>query len=210
MIACREFFQRNPLWHTGAKNHSATDWCEPNYSPEFRELLHTMSSLTHRTSHKTRHTSYAQVFSCRTAVSFLMLGPVLVSVGIASDCPFSRIGRFPPSINRSVSDQSVSPSVINLVAKGLKFIPTPQKQLTIRSLLRDFKGFQNRMRWSYIFSHSESKPIHPFYMKTNRDADPVTQSLSLFSTMSTRTLHIFAFVALETIFVRKNEMHLRL
>ena len=77
---------------------------------------------------------------------------------------------------RNLSDQSVSPSVINLVAKGLKFIPTPQKQLTIRSLLRDFKGFQNRMRWSYIFSHSESKPIHPFYMKTNRDADPVTST----------------------------------
>ena len=75
---------------------------------------------------------------------------------------------------RNLSDQSVSTSITNLVAiKGLKFIPTLHKPLNTCSLLRDFKGFRNRLRWSYIFSHREPKAMHPFYMKTNRNADPV-------------------------------------
>ena len=78
---------------------------------------------------------------------------------------------------RNLSDQGVSHAATNLIAKGLKFIPTPLNRLSIHTLLRDFKGFQNRMRWSYIFSRCEPKPIHPFYVKSNKDAPPVASKI---------------------------------
>ena len=51
---------------------------------------------------------------------------------------------------------------INLLSKGLKFIPTPTvKENTVRQqLLLDFKQFVRRMRLRYIF-HYEDKEQHP-------------------------------------------------
>ena len=64
---------------------------------------------------------------------------------------------------------------INLLAKGLKFIPTPiVKETQIRrQLLKDFDQFARRMRLQFIFHGKNSEP-HPFHVKSewNPSAQP--------------------------------------
>ena len=68
---------------------------------------------------------------------------------------------------------------INLLAKGLKFIPTPkQKEIQIRRhLLKDFDQFTRRMRLQYIY-HGENNEPHPFHVKSGW-IPPVQQSVAL-------------------------------
>jgi len=56
----------------------------------------------------------------------------------------------------------------NLLAKGLKFIPTPrEKETQVRHhLLKDFDHFARRMPQQYIFYGEDNKP-HPFHVKSN-------------------------------------------
>jgi len=66
-----------------------------------------------------------------------------------------------------------------LLAKGLKFIPTPkenEKQIR-HHLLKDFDHFNRRMRLQYIF-HGEDNEPHPFHVKSNW-IPPVQQSVAL-------------------------------
>ena len=67
----------------------------------------------------------------------------------------------------------------NLLAKGLKFIPTPiiEEKRVKQQLLLDFKQFARRMRLQYIFHGRDSKP-HPFYVKSNWEP-PVQRSVVL-------------------------------
>ena len=65
---------------------------------------------------------------------------------------------------------------INLLGKGLKFIPTPptnQRQI----LLQDFNQFARRMRLQYIFQGDDKDP-HPFHVKTTW-VPPIQQSVAL-------------------------------
>ena len=68
---------------------------------------------------------------------------------------------------------------INLLSKGLKFIPTPTvKENTVRQqLLLDFKQFARRMRLRYIF-HKKDKEQHPFHVKSDWEP-PVQPSVAL-------------------------------
>ena len=67
----------------------------------------------------------------------------------------------------------------NLLAKGLKFIPTPkEEQIYIRrQLLKDFDLFARRMRLQYIF-HGEDNEPHPFHVKSNW-IPPIQPSVTL-------------------------------
>ena len=53
-----------------------------------------------------------------------------------------------------------------LLAKGLKFIPTPPIPTSYKSLLNDFQVFTRSIRLQYIFADSTGKP-HPFHVKSN-------------------------------------------
>ena len=55
-----------------------------------------------------------------------------------------------------------------MLAKGLKFIPTPvtKDNLIRQPLLRDFEQFARRMRLQYMYYATE-KEQHPFYVKSN-------------------------------------------
>ena len=68
---------------------------------------------------------------------------------------------------------------INLLAKGLKFIPTPvtnEKQMQLQ-LLRDFENFARRMRLRYMF-HGKDKEPHPFHVKSTWKP-PIQRSVAL-------------------------------
>ena len=63
--------------------------------------------------------------------------------------------------------KNITTEQINLLGRGLKFIPTPVKKETQiwRQLSRDFDQFARRMRLQYIFQGEDNKP-HPFHVKS--------------------------------------------
>ena len=67
---------------------------------------------------------------------------------------------------------------INLLSRGLKFVPTPTTNETALriQLLKDFKDFARRMRLQFIY-HGEDNNIHPFYVKSNWEP-PVQRSVA--------------------------------
>jgi len=62
----------------------------------------------------------------------------------------------------------MSTDQINLLAKGLKFIPTPftEEARIKRQLLKDFQQFARRMRLKYIF-HDKDNKQNPFHVKSD-------------------------------------------
>ena len=80
---------------------------------------------------------------------------------------------------RNLSTHQLSDDQVNVLSRGLKFIPTPVTNKTIirRQLLRDFEHFARRMRLQYIF-HGQNKEPHPFHVKSNW-MPPVQQSIAL-------------------------------
>ena len=80
---------------------------------------------------------------------------------------------------KNLSHYEMSTEQINLLSKGLKFIPTPTMGETRikRQLLQDFKEFERRMRLKYIF-HGQDKEPHPFYVKSHWEP-PVQPSVAL-------------------------------
>ena len=80
---------------------------------------------------------------------------------------------------KNLSDKELTNDQINLLAKGLKFIPTPvTKEIQVRQqLLRDFDQFARNMRLKYIF-HGQNKEPHPFHVKSTWKP-PIQQSVAL-------------------------------
>ena len=80
---------------------------------------------------------------------------------------------------KNLSNKEHTNDRINLLAKGLKFIPTPvTKQTQIRQqLLRDFDQFARRMRLMYIV-RGENKEPHPYHVKSTWKP-PIQQSVAL-------------------------------
>ena len=80
---------------------------------------------------------------------------------------------------KNLSDIALTNDQTNLLAKGLKFIPTPKENETqIRShFLKDFENFAKRMRLQYIFFGEDNEP-HPFHVKSNW-IPPVQKSVAL-------------------------------
>ena len=80
---------------------------------------------------------------------------------------------------KNLSNQKLTNDQINLLAKGLKFVPCPiTKETQIRKqLLRDYDNFARRMRLRYIF-HGQDKEPHPFHVKSTWKP-PVQPSVAL-------------------------------
>ena len=68
---------------------------------------------------------------------------------------------------KNLANVELTTDQINLLAKGMKFIPTPkEKEIQIRrQLLKDFDQFSRRMHLQYIFNGETNEP-HPFHVKS--------------------------------------------
>ena len=80
---------------------------------------------------------------------------------------------------KNLSNQELTNDQINLLAKGLKFVPCPiTKETQIRKqLLRDYDNFARRMRLRDIF-HGQDKEPHLFHVKSTWKP-PVQPSVAL-------------------------------
>ena len=80
---------------------------------------------------------------------------------------------------KNLSNNNMTTEQINLLGRGLKFIPTPlTKQTQIRrQLLQDFDQFTRRMRLQYIFQGEDNEP-HPFHIKSTW-VPPIQPSVAL-------------------------------
>ena len=81
---------------------------------------------------------------------------------------------------KNLSDSELTRDQINLLARGLKFIPTPAvtSESHIRlQLLNDFEAFARRMRLQYMF-HGQNKEPHPFHVNSNWEP-PIQPSVAL-------------------------------
>ena len=69
---------------------------------------------------------------------------------------------------KNLSDTQLIPEQINLLPRGLKFIPTPvMKESQIRrQLFSDFNQFARRMRLQYIY-HDQNTEQHPYQVKSS-------------------------------------------
>ena len=72
---------------------------------------------------------------------------------------------------KNLSHKKLTDHETALLAKGLKFIPTPPVSASHKSLLRDFQVFTRYMRLQYIFADSAGKP-HPFHVKSKWQPPP--------------------------------------
>ena len=80
---------------------------------------------------------------------------------------------------KNLSDTQLTAEQINLLSRGLKFIPTPvMKENQIRrQLLSDFNQFARRMRLQYIY-HDQNTEQHPFHVKSSW-IPPIQRSVAL-------------------------------
>ena len=92
---------------------------------------------------------------------------------------------------RTSGKRTLTDAQINLISRGLKFIPvskTINKSKIRRELQLDFEDFAKRMRLKYIF-HGKKKEIHPFYVKSNWNP-PVQPSVALESYLEEVKSHL--------------------
>ena len=80
---------------------------------------------------------------------------------------------------KNLSNEELTNNQINVLTKGLKFIPTPvTKQTQIRQqLLSDFDQFARRLRLVYIFRRENNNP-DPYHVKSAWKP-PIQRSLAL-------------------------------
>ena len=69
---------------------------------------------------------------------------------------------------KNLSNEQLTNEQINLLSRGLKFIPTPatRENLIRRHLLNDFEQFTRRMRLQYILHGKDYKPL-PFHVRSD-------------------------------------------
>ena len=80
---------------------------------------------------------------------------------------------------KNLSDYKMTRDQINVLSRGLKFIPTPVTNTghVKAELLKDFNAFARRMRLQYIF-HGKDKEQHPFHVKSDWEP-PVQPSVTV-------------------------------
>ncbi|KAK3085251.1 hypothetical protein FSP39_000707 [Pinctada imbricata] len=62
----------------------------------------------------------------------------------------------------NLSNYNLNDSEITILAKGLKFIPSPRVYNTRRNIMKDFLEFARKLRCKYHFHKKEEKKMHPF------------------------------------------------
>ena len=72
------------------------------------------------------------------------------------------------TFTRNLSNCNLTTDEINLLSKGLLFIPSPHTTTDSvkKQILRDFNQFARRMRLGYVY-HGRGKMKHRFYVKSN-------------------------------------------
>ena len=72
------------------------------------------------------------------------------------------------TFTRNLSNCNLTTDEINLLSKGLLFIPSPHTitDSVKKQILRDFNQFARRMRLRYVY-HGRGKMKHRFYVKSN-------------------------------------------
>ena len=80
---------------------------------------------------------------------------------------------------KNLSDTQLTAEQINLLSRGLKFIPTPvtKENQIRRQLLSDFNQFARRMRLQYIY-HDQNTEQPPFHVKSSW-IPPIQRSVAL-------------------------------
>ena len=80
---------------------------------------------------------------------------------------------------KNLSKEQLTNEQINLLSRGLKFIPTPatRENFIRRQLLNDFEQFARRMRLQYIFHGKDNNP-HPLHVRSDW-IPPVQPSVAL-------------------------------
>jgi len=80
---------------------------------------------------------------------------------------------------KNLSNCNLTTDQINLLTKGLRFIPSPHTNTDSvkKQILRDLNQFARQMRLRYIY-HGRGKMKHPFYVKSNCEP-PVQRSVTL-------------------------------
>lgn len=67
---------------------------------------------------------------------------------------------------KNLSSYKLNDNEILLLAKGVKFIPTPKIERSVKKLMNDFSEYERRMRCSFLFEDGNETSIHPFYQKS--------------------------------------------
>ena len=78
---------------------------------------------------------------------------------------------------KNLSDFELTRDQINLLSRGLKFIPVTNESHIRQQLLNDFKAFARQMRLQYMF-HGQNKEPHPFHVKSNWEL-PIQHAVAL-------------------------------
>ena len=79
----------------------------------------------------------------------------------------TRIRRTKEKFLRNSSSRTLTNSEVDLLSRGLKFVPTPPVPRDTSQLMSDFNQFARRMRLKVLFAHKKKTKIHPFYVKSN-------------------------------------------
>ena len=87
---------------------------------------------------------------------------------------------------KNLSNYALTTDQINLLSRGLKFIPTPSiaENRIKRQLLLDFENFARQMRLQFIFQ-GQDNVRHPFYVRSNW-VPPVQPSVEFYQCESQR------------------------
>ena len=107
---------------------------------------------------------------------------------------------------KNLSDITLTDQDKTLLSNGLKFIPTPPKPNSHRSLIKDFNNFTRNMRLKFLFADCNSKP-HLFHVKSNWQPPP-QPSVALENYLErTRYMRLLQYRSAirKTIYQQKNE-----
>ena len=67
----------------------------------------------------------------------------------------------------NLSSRKLTDNEYLLLARGLKFIPTPSIKFAKVKLMRDFDEFARKLRCRYLFQNQNSEELHPFRINSN-------------------------------------------
>ena len=77
----------------------------------------------------------------------------------------------------NLSKHPITYSEYLLLAKGLKFIPSPKHNNENSMLMRDYNEFARKLRCKYHFHENDDSNLHPFRIKSGYIPDLSSQAL---------------------------------
>ena len=80
----------------------------------------------------------------------------------------------------NLTSKKVSDSENILLARGLKFIPSPSVKKAKLYLMRDFNEFARKMQCKYMFHDTTESEIHPFRTKSGFQPEQLSDTLNTY------------------------------